>query len=60
MQLAGFQMPGGAANALGAAGIRLANSMGQVGGNGSGCVLLVSNLNEEVCTARPTGRRGSG
>nr|CAD7598552.1 unnamed protein product [Timema genevievae] len=45
MPLAGFQLPGAAAaSALGAAGIRLAGTMGA-----TGCVLLVSNLNEEVC-----------
>jgi hypothetical protein len=45
MPLAGFQMPGAAATtALSAAGIRLAGAMGS-----TGCVLLVSNLNEEVC-----------
>ncbi|PNF17711.1 hypothetical protein B7P43_G07328 [Cryptotermes secundus] len=44
MPLAGFQMPGAAATtALSAAGIRLAGTMGS-----AGCVLLVSNLNEEV------------
>lgn len=43
MPLAGFSLPG-AANALGAAGLRLT---GQPGGS---CVLLVSNLNEEVRT----------
>lgn len=38
-------MPGAAATtALSAAGIRLAGAMGS-----TGCVLLVSNLNEEVC-----------
>ncbi|PSN29018.1 hypothetical protein C0J52_27965 [Blattella germanica] len=43
MPLAGFQMPGAAATtALSAAGIRLAGTMGS-----TGCVLLVSNLNEE-------------
>nr|CAD7444592.1 unnamed protein product [Timema bartmani] len=43
MPLAGFQLPGAAAaSALGAAGIRLAGTMGA-----TGCVLLVSNLNEE-------------
>jgi len=45
MPLAGFQMSGAAATtALSAAGIRLAGAMGS-----TGCVLLVSNLNEEVC-----------
>lgn len=43
MPLAGFSLPG-AANALGAAGLRLT---GQPGGQ---CVLLVSNLNEEMVT----------
>ncbi|KAE8742774.1 hypothetical protein FOCC_FOCC011702, partial [Frankliniella occidentalis] len=43
MPLAGFSLPG-AANALGAAGLRLT---GQPGGS---CVLLVSNLNEEMVT----------
>ncbi|PNF17710.1 Polypyrimidine tract-binding protein 3 [Cryptotermes secundus] len=46
MPLAGFQMPGAAATtALSAAGIRLAGTMGS-----AGCVLLVSNLNEEMVT----------
>nr|CAD7394364.1 unnamed protein product [Timema cristinae] len=46
MPLAGFQLPGAAAaSALGAAGIRLAGTMGA-----TGCVLLVSNLNEEMVT----------
>ncbi|XP_069703467.1 polypyrimidine tract-binding protein 2 isoform X8 [Periplaneta americana] len=46
MPLAGFQMPGAAATtALSAAGIRLAGTMGS-----TGCVLLVSNLNEEMVT----------
>lgn len=44
--LAGFQIPGAAATtALSAAGIRLAGAMGS-----TGCVLLVSNLNEEMVT----------
>lgn len=44
MPLTGFQVPGAAATtALGAAGIRLSGSL-----NATGCVLLVSNLNEEV------------
>lgn len=43
MPLAGFPLPGAAATtALGAAGIRLP------GQPQTGCVLLVSNLNEEV------------
>ncbi|XP_066993479.1 polypyrimidine tract-binding protein 1 isoform X3 [Anabrus simplex] len=47
MPLAGFQMPGAAATtALGAAGIRLAGSLNAA----TGCVLLVSNLNEEMVT----------
>ncbi|XP_049858731.1 polypyrimidine tract-binding protein 1 isoform X5 [Schistocerca gregaria] len=46
MPLAGFQMAGAAATtALGGAGIRLAGSL-----NTGGCVLLVSNLNEEMVT----------
>ncbi|GLH14920.1 Uncharacterized protein GBIM_19346, partial [Gryllus bimaculatus] len=46
MPLAGFQVPGAAATtALGAAGIRLPGTI-----SATGCVLLVSNLNEEMVT----------
>ncbi|XP_063217009.1 polypyrimidine tract-binding protein 1 isoform X7 [Bacillus rossius redtenbacheri] len=45
MPLAGFQLPGAATTALNAAGLRLPGALGA-----TGCVLLVSNLNEEMVT----------